>query len=301
MSNPAVLRNSVCAVIVTYFPELNLTELVQQLLPQVAKIFIIDNTPQSTIHRCLTAFQDMPEVVIKKNKTNLGIATALNQGLEFASNGSYQWILTLDQDSRCEPELVNTLLQVAMTCSPQPMIVGSNYFDPRSKQTKVRTGEAATFLEQKTVITSGSLVDVLLATAIGRFREDYFIDQVDHEFCLRARAHGHTVVISRKPLLIHSVGLSGGVRLPFLGVLPNHAPLRKYYIARNTVVTIATYWRHEPEWCLRRLVRMVLGLAEMAILERHRFLKIRAFAEGVTDGMHRSMGPCQRRWLTNQR
>jgi rhamnosyltransferase len=174
------------------------------------------------------------------------------------------------------------------------MVVGGNYFDPQNNATKVANGEVGDFLEQKTVITSGSLVDVRLANAIGGFREDYFIDQVDHEFCLRARAHGYKVVISHKPVMTHSVGRLGGVRLPFLGVLPNHPPLRKYYIARNTVVTLATYWRSEPEWCLRRLVRLLLGLAEMAILEEHGFNRVRAFAGGVMDGLRRRMGPCQR-------
>jgi rhamnosyltransferase len=150
------------------------------------------------------------------------------------------------------------------------------------------------FLEQKTVITSGCLVDVRQALSIGGFRADYFIDQVDHEFCLRARANGYIVIISRKPLMTHSVGRLGGARLPFLGVLPNHPPVRKYYIARNTVVTVASYWRKEPDWCLRRLVRLFLGLIEMALLEEHKVSKVCAFAGGVADGLRNRMGPCQR-------
>ncbi|MGI0014597.1 MAG: glycosyltransferase family 2 protein, partial [Nitrososphaera sp.] len=172
-----------------------------------------------------------------------------------------------------------------------------NYFDPQTDRIKVPTGQDADFLEQKTVITSGSLIDVRLAVASGGFREDYFIDQVDHEFCLRVRAHGQKVVISCKPVMTHSVGRPGGVQIPFLGVLPNHPPLRKYYIARNTVVTVAEYWRREPEWCLRRMVRLVLGLGLMALLEEHRFSKVRAFAAGVADGMRRRMGACGRKTI----
>ncbi len=129
---------------------------------------------------------------------------------------------------------------------------------------------------------------------MGGFREDYFIDQVDHEFCLRARAHGHQVVISRKPVMAHSVGESGGVWMPWLGVLPNHPPVRKYYIARNTVVTVKAYWRREPQWCLRRLARLLLGLGGMAFLEKQGFAKVRAFAGGIADGLHGRMGPCTR-------
>ena len=190
--------------------------------------------------------------------------------------------------------MVSTLLGVSQACSPAPAVIGGNYLDPRSKHPKVAIGEAASFLVQKTVITSGSLVDVRLALAMGGFREDYFIDQVDHEFCLRARAHGHQVVISRKPVMTHSVGESGGVRIPVLGELPNHPPVRKYYIARNTVVTVMAYWWREPEWCLRRLARLLLGLGGMALLEKQGFTKVRAFVGGVADGLRGRMGPCTR-------
>jgi len=302
MSNPTdtapLTLDPVCAVIVTYFPDPAFSERLRQLLPQVAEAVIIDNTPQNSIAPCLlAAVQGMGKVIVIRNPINVGIAAALNQGLEFASKAAYEWILTLDQDTLCQPDMVQTLITVAKACKPTPLVVGSNYLDPQNNRTKVQTGGAASFLEQKTVITSGGLVNVRLATAIGGFREDYFIDQVDHEFCLRARANGHMIIITRKPIMVHSVGLSGGVSLPFLGILPNHPPLRKYYIARNTVVTIATYWRREPVWCLRRLVRLILGLVNMAVLEQNRYSKVRAFAMGIIDGIFHHLGPCRRQWL----
>ncbi len=162
---------------------------------------------------------------------------------------------------------------------------------------KVPAGADGEFLEQRTVITSGSLIDAVFARAIGGFREDYFIDQLDHEFCLRARSCGGWVVITRKPVMEHSVGEAGGAWIPFLGRLPNHPPLRKYYIARNSVVTIAEYWRREPDWCLRRLVRLLMGALSMLFLEKHGYSKIRAFACGVADGLRGSMGSCRRKWL----
>jgi len=291
---PASGSNSVCAIVVAYYPDEKFDERVQSLLHQVAHVVVVDNTPDKRHStRVKNDFHTGAQLHVIENPNNLGIAAALNQGLEYAKVNGFMWILTLDQDTLCFPDMVETLLNVSKTCKPTPLVIGGNYLDPRSRRTKVPDGEAAAFLEQKTVITSGSLVDTGLATAIGGFRADYFIDQVDHEFCLRARARGHRVVISCKPVMTHSVGSPGGVRLPFLGVLPNHPPVRKYYIARNTVVTIAEYWRREPAWCLRRLTRLLLGLVEMALLEKDRFGKVRAFAAGVMDGLRRRMGPCR--------
>jgi rhamnosyltransferase len=290
---------SVCAVFVTYFPDVGFVERLRQLVPQVAKVVIIDNTSaKSSALDMKRLVDEFPQVAVVENRANKGIAAALNQGLDFAASEGYEWILTLDQDTRCHPEMVPTLLRVSETCQPKPLVIGSNYFDPQANKTKVPNGhQDGDYLEQKTVITSGSLIDVRMARSIGGFREDFFIDQVDHEFCLRARAHGHVIVISRKPVMTHSVGRLGGVRLPFLGILPNHPPVRKYYIARNTVVTVSNYWRTEPAWCARRLVRLLLGFIEMALLEQQRARKAYAFVCGVNDALHKQMGQCKRRLI----
>jgi rhamnosyltransferase len=298
----AVAGDSVCAIVVAYFPDEEFDTRICELLPQVARIVIVDNTPDDSITaRLREKFQNAAQVQLIENRANTGISVALNQGLEHALKAGYRWILTLDQDSQCYPDMVDTLLSVSNACSCNPAVIGGNYLDPRNKGPFVPTRGAESFLEQKTVITSGCLVDAAAAKAIGGFREDYFIDQVDHEFCLRMRTHGHRVIISRRPVMNHSVGTSGGASLPFLGVLPNHPPLRKYYIARNTVVTVADYWRQEPAWCLRRLVRLLLGLGLMALLEENRFGKVRAFTCGVADGLRRRMGPCTRESINRSR
>jgi rhamnosyltransferase len=284
---------SVCAVVVTYYPDVGVIDRLGLLLPQVHRLVIVDNTPAGSREFDLSGLTNaFPTTLVIENRVNKGIATALNQGLNFASGAGYEWLVTMDQDSVCHPDMVLTLLKLSKTCQTPPAIVGANYFDPQIEGTKVPVGDGGCW-PQKTVITSGCLIDVRVACTIGGFRDDFFIDQVDHEFCLRARAHGHTIVISRRPVMTHSVGTTGGVRLPFLGVLPNHPPVRKYYIARNTVVTVATYWRTEPAWCVRRMVRLFLGLIEMALLEQHRVSKVKGFVCGIRDGLRKQMGPCK--------
>jgi rhamnosyltransferase len=282
----------VCAVVVAYHAEEEVLARIAALLGQVTMVIVVDNTPGEG---ALKGLKDLDSsVCLVENKANLGIASALNIALAMAQKKGFHWMLTLDQDTRCESDMVSVLLKISASCGEGYAVIGSNYFDPRSNRTKVTELNCKEWKEQKTVITSGSLVDVTKAHSVGGFRDDFFIDQVDHEFCLRLRAHGYKVAITCKPLMTHSVGNAGGVRIPFLGVLPNHSPSRKYYIARNTVVTVANYWRREPEWCLRRLVRLLLGLGGMALLEERRISKVRAFMYGILDGFQGRMGPCQR-------
>jgi len=289
---------NVCALVVAYYPDDGFEARLVPILPQVAMLLIVDNTPDA-----LPLSQHFQEkwdgtLFTIKNNGNKGIAKALNQGLSFASERGFPWLLTLDQDTNIYSDIVRTLSNTYVECEPAPAVIGANYIDRQNKRIKVKPQNRMGYVVQKTVITSGSLIDVTVAMHISGFSEDYFIDQVDHEFCLRVRANGGRVVISRKPTMEHSVGETGGAWLPLLGHLPSHPPLRKYYIARNSLVTITRYWRSEPTWCLRRALRLLLGLPLMAVLERQRVSKVRAFCAGIADGWCGRMGPCGREWLT---
>ncbi len=287
---------NICAVVVAYVPDEGFETRLRAILPQVARLVVVDNTPQpiSLSPELMAVWGARLHCIA--NHANRGVAAALNQGLEYALQQGCPWVLTFDQDTRCHSNMVAVLRNIYDDCSPKPAVIGSNYFDPRNNKPKV-SPRGDMCLVQKTVITSGSLVNAEMARMIGNFREDYFIDQVDHEFCLRLRSQGCRVIISREPLMTHSVGRSGGADLPFFGVLPTHPPLRKYYIARNTVVTISAFWRLEPDWCLRRFTRLIFGLVYTAVLEENRPAKVRAFFAGIADGVCRRLGPCRRRWL----
>jgi rhamnosyltransferase len=286
--------SGVCAVIVAYHPDQGLEERLKQLLPQVDALIVVDNTPEDRrVSRIKLPQTDAIKLLLIENRENKGVAAALNQGLDQALLWKCGWLLTLDQDTRCLPGMVSSLLAIDAGASTRPVVIGSNYFDPRNNATKVPPGMDGC-IDQKTVITSGTLVNVSFARAIGGFRKDYFIDQIDHEFCLRARSRGGRVVISRKPLMEHSVGEPGGVWLPLIGRLPNHTPQRKYYVARNSLVTIGLYWQSEFDWCLRRIIRLILSMPLMVALESQGLEKLSAFAAGVADALTRRMGPCDR-------
>lgn len=284
----------VCAVVVSYFPDADFENRLKILLPQVDTLVIVDNTPEQSARPKLKSFtNDQDHLSMIEVKKNAGVAAALNLGLKHALEKGCTWLLTLDQDTHCYSDMVETLLEARNACHLKPAVVGGNYLDPRNSKLKIRDPVPEKWLEQKTVITSGCLVDPAIANQIGGFREDYFIDQVDHEFCLRMRAHGHAVIITSKVIMEHSVGETEGPWLPFLNTLPSHPAMRKYYITRNSLITIAQYWRTEPVWCLYRSCRLILGLALMAVMETDRARKIKAFFLGCADALRKDMGPCK--------
>lgn len=291
-------QDSVCGVIVTYYPGSQINKQILSILPQVDALVIIDNTPANAGLQQENALDLAGENThIIRNNQNIGQAAALNQGLEYALQSGCRWTLTLDQDTECHADMVETLIRSQKECAENCIIIGANYFDPQLKRYAIRPASNTSCIERKTVITSGSMVDTHLVHLAGGFRSEFFIDQVDHELCLRMRAQGYGIAICQKPVMSHHVGQTGGATIPFLGTLPNHPPLRKYYITRNTLIMLREHWRREPAWCMRRSIRLILGLILMATLEKQRIKKLRAFSAGFNDGLKHRMGPCKHPWL----
>lgn len=293
------MQDTVCAVVVTYHPDNSLQNLVSLVRPQVNTLVIIDNTPakeKKQNEHVIDTGKYSAHVI--QNKKNIGQAAALNQGIQYASQIGCKWTLTLDQDTECYPDMVETLIQAQKFCGQQTVVIGANYFDPQKKRFSARPMAGAHCIERKTVITSGSLINTHLIQMAGGFRDDFFIDQVDHELCLRMRSLGYRIAICKKPVMSHHVGQTGGAFIPLIGTLPNHPPLRKYYITRNSLIMLLEYWRKEPAWCVRRFIRLILGLILMTTLEDQRLRKFRAFAAGFSDGIAHRTGPCEHPWLT---
>lgn len=288
----------ICAVVVAYFPDDEFEVRLADVLPQVDIVLIIDNTPREKRLSSLGSLQQSGKVAIVQMGFNAGIGAALNAGLDYAYENGCDLMLSLDQDTKCRPGMADSLL--ALYEEMQGLaVVGSNYHDSRNGKFKVSPAGPEKGIPQKTVITSGCLVNVQAARSNGGFREDYFIDQVDHEFCLRMKAHGLQIAITRYPGMSHSVGESDGIRIPIIGALPQHGPLRKYYITRNSLITIATYWRQEPAWSSLRLVRLFMGALVTLLLDKERGIKTRAFILGFRDAIRHRMGPCQWQSLTS--
>lgn len=293
-------RNEICALIVTYFPDPGFPEHVTAILDQVGGIIIVDNaSPEAFRKRALEPVAVYAGVRFILNSRNLGLAAALNQGLAEANDAGFEWVVTLDQDTRVFQGCVEALLEALEGCALRPAVIGSNYFNINKGRPFLRIGSvrAQTCLPRKTVITSGSMIHVPTALAIGGFREDYFIDSVDHEFCLRVRRFGHRVVISRRLGMAHGIGGAARNRVPFTRiVIPDHPPVRKYYMARNTLVTVLDYFAQEPAWCLKQMFRLAAELGSVVMLEKNKRAKLKAFAAGLMDGSRRRMGPCLRDW-----
>ena len=194
--------------------------------------------------------RSIPRVTVKSNSHNLGIAAALHQGAEWALASSYDWLATFDQDSRLPGGYTQGLFR-GLARYPSatevgvvvPLVVYPWSLWPTSTSPSERERQAPRQEVRRVTggITSGSMVRSSLL-AKERWREDYFIDLVDYEFCLRACLQGYQTVEVGSVALFHQTAV-----LMSRETGPSaYSPDRYYYTVRNSLDMIRRYARNYP-------------------------------------------------------
>jgi rhamnosyltransferase len=260
-----------------------------RILEQAGALVIVDNGSGGETQDMLRRIAADARVSLVLNPTNLGIASALNLGVERARGLGFAWVLLLDQDSDLHDDLLASLIEVR-AAYPEPArvaVIGAGFGE------ETRAAPAAAWQEVESVITSGSLIPLALHAAIGPFRDEFFIDYVDSEYCFRARAQGYRVLRTAKPLMSHTIGAP--TRHDLLGIAKwttNHSPDRRYYIARNDTVMLREYGGYAfGSWALKSLGRRLRTCKRIVLYERSKARKIAAVSAGWWDGVRGRMGP----------
>jgi rhamnosyltransferase len=294
----------ICAIIVTYFPDAFFGERLGRIRAHVAKTIIVDNTGVAA--GVPSPLRDTGDSEIISNAANLGIGEALNQGMARALELGYMWALTFDQDSWVNDDLVSTLIDIYnQQSAPERVgIIGCNFEEENVRAPSVRfSATGPVFREITAVITSGSLLSLATYARAGRFRSDFFIDFVDHEYCLRLLKLGYRVLSSTQPLMVHALG--EGTVLTSIGddrklaiVLTNRSPLRRYYMTRNGLLVARQYFSVAPKWVLRSVSSLLLfAILKIPWEQNARGGKFRATICGLLDALRSKTGKADRPWL----
>jgi rhamnosyltransferase len=286
----------VCAVLVTYHPDSGFPARLSRIVPQVGETVIVDNGSRDESSSMLRELSAWPALTVVNNAENLGIAGALNIGVQHSLARGYSWAILLDQDTQVDEDMVERLLAArASWAGGRLAAVGSRFRDTNARPAEIRRLDASGELweEVESVITSGSLLSLEAYAAIGPFRNEFFIDHVDTEYCFRARAAGFRVIETRRPLMSHTIGAPTVHRM--LGKTTwttNHSPDRRYYIARNNTVLLREYGTSEGgSWRLKSVIRCLRLCKRIAFFEQDKIAKILAVGQGWWDGVRGNMGP----------
>jgi rhamnosyltransferase len=281
----------VCAILVSYHPDAELPRRVAGILGQAGALVIVDNASGEGAQEMLRRIAADSRVSLVLNPANLGIASALNSGVERARALGFAWVLLLDQDSDPHECMLRSLIEVR-AAYPEPArvaVIGAGF----GEETRPAREPEAAWEEVESVITSGSLISLAVHATLGPFRDEFFIDYVDTEYCFRARAQGYRVIRTTEPLMSHTIGAP--TRHDVLGIqkwTTNHSPDRRYYIARNDTVMLREYGGYAfGSWALKSLGRRLRTCKRIVLYERSKARKLAAVSAGWWDGVRGRLGP----------
>lgn len=251
--------NNICAGIVSFNPDIErLNENINAIKEQVSKIFLYDNNSDNVLEIERLA-ERINNLVLIKGKKNNGIASALNRIIDIANKNQFSWCLTLDQDSICSPNLINSFSkyisddEIAIIC---PFILNNGKYTIESMK-DLDLPKYQIITDPMKCITSASLTNINIIIKIGGFNEKLFIDCVDTDINCRVMENGYKILQDNEVYLIQTMGKAKKIRI--LNVLysltnfdflrkvmnvPVYGNLRLYYMSRNSRYIRNTY--HNP-------------------------------------------------------
>jgi rhamnosyltransferase len=298
-------KDDLCAVVVTHHPDERLIRLLSRLLDQVAAAIIVDNGTPDPSKSVLYRARDFLNVTLIENQANKGIAAALNQGVKKAIQCGFTWAITFDQDSEPDPEMVTLMLTALHSIEEidRIAIVGPQVIDAslgrkarflrrRFPYLFARAQRREELLEDVTiVITSGAMFRSDVFEELAGFREDFFMDYVDTDFCLRSILHGHEIIVATRALLYHAFGNRKKIKWgPFTFFPSFHPPGRWYTISRNRIQMMKDYALRIPHWAAYELLATGYILLRMLLTEDDRKAKISSFLLGTWHGIRGKLG-----------
>lgn len=291
---------TVVAVVVTYQPDLAvLQRQFAALAPQVAAVAIVDNGSREDVQAWLAAqaAPGAPHAVLPLG-ANRGIAAAQNAGIAWAREHAASHVLLMDQDSLPAPGMVAALLAAAAS-QPAVAAVGPRYLDTRQdnpppfirieglRLRRLACEPGRPVVPVDYLIASGCLIPVAALDAAGTMREDLFIDYVDIEWGLRAKAAGLQSYGACNAAMSHSLG---DTPVRFGGrAIPVHSPLRHYYHVRNAVLLYREPWVPR-NWKLVDGWRLVLKFGFYSLMTAPRLRHFSMMLRGLWHGLRGRTG-----------
>lgn len=256
------------SIIVTYNPNLaNLKKLVEKIISSNIEVILIDNTEISYI-KGLEIIDDRINVI--SNDDNLGIAKAQNIGIKKSLELGANAIIFFDQDSNINENFINNLTSIlekdkAMVFSPVFYDEEKGFMFPSMKIN--RFGLLASFYPKNHiepfqvdfVISSGMLITAPVFKRIGMMDENYFIDFVDIEWCLRCKKNNIPIFTIPNAIMLHTIG-NKTINF-FIFRVSVHTPIRTYYKVRNSFI----FFKNKN-------VSIRLGLSRIIINMIHNFI-----------------------------
>lgn len=261
------VRNArIAALVVLYKPEPLVTKHIASYADKVDELYVWDNSPEEN-RQFFTGCAYSGKVRYIHPGVNSGLGEPVNRVANLARESGMGWVLTFDQDSVADEGMVEAMREYVESdmLDAGAAVVTPMVDEPTAKKWE-EVEEYLPYLSYvRSTITSGAMyrLDVLCQL---RYRQEFFIDQLDHDFCIRTYLSGRKVVRLNHLRLHHQMDAGSfemreaeGYRF-YVG---KYSPERYYYQYRNLLYGVREFERSAPGYAagcragLRKLEVMV--------------------------------------------
>lgn len=288
---------SVCGVMVTFRPDEGWESRLADLLAQMGRLVVVDNSLDAAIRLRLeqACAAHAPRLIYLPSPEN-NLAMAQNIGIRHAlSQPETEAVLLLDDDSTPADGMVVQLLQAVADGVGLVAPVMVDRHSQRPTRYVVLQGGWPKMLSPSLtetltsvlhVIASGSLIPRAVFEQVGMMDEGLVIDYIDKEFCLRLREAGFDIRVVGAAKLYHAIGQCedhtlGGVRI----TTTNHPPARRFTIYRNRIRCLRRYGLKVPAFALHEMGGIGYDWLRIALFEQDKRAKFKAIWQGLKAGL----------------
>lgn len=270
------------AVIVLYNPVLDILRNNIKTLINDCYVVLINNGKRVDVNI------NHPNIYYKELGENKGIAYALNRGIGYCIENEYDYVITLDQDSQIDCNLIRCLLN-----SYEELYKIDNYIAALSpihinvennmpyKYNSIKC--LNDYLEVRELLTSGMFLKTSIFKEIGGMDDKLFIDGVDFEWSWRVRSQlKKHLYMDTRIKMYHKLG-EGDKRL--LGRnIAIATPFRCYYQYRNYFV-LSTYNYTPISWIIKNGFKYFIRLFYYPLFVRPRWKYLSSSFKGLYSGL----------------
>ena len=300
--------HDVCSIVVTYRPDQEqIFSLASSLMRQSALIIVDNNSPGIT--ELKTAIEIIADNIqgsilhIIKLKTNTGLGSAINRGIEYVQLNmpEIHYISLFDQDSLPEANYTKSIRDVFRELERSDQRVGAlgpTLIDSRDgheygfhtisgfiwKARKCKFFESDVF-KIDSLNGSGTFTSLSTIRQVGMLDEDFFIDHIDTEWSFRANSRKRQLFGTSRVRLSHTMG-GRVVDFWMFGnrKMPHRSPERHYTIFRNSLLLQKT--AYVPiVWKFWNLVKLVFTFSYFGLFDAESTAHRRHMVRGVLAGL----------------
>ena len=267
---------SIVALVVLYKPSKECYNNILTYIHSIDMLYIIDNSPKPSI--LLQKLKTHTNTTILSTHQNLGIAKAYNIALAEASSEGYQWLFTMDQDSFFRDNDINKFIEYFLKTDTQALAIYTPLHNKKFISQSID-------LEPGAVMSSGNIVSISKALSIEGFDEKLFIDEVDHDFCMRLKLHNYKIIQNQQIAISHHLGT----------MIPNsphkkYSATRLYYMMRNYLYLYHKHKTNYPSFFKNRSKYLLKFFIKQIIFQRNKYKRIKMIGLGIKDYYKKRMG-----------